>query len=250
MRIIRGYCSAFAMLVLLIGCGTKTDASRTESQPSAEPSQSGRSKEPREVTYTERERLSWNGYLISKQFQMVRDEGFDEPARNSFVSIKCAGKEVARFDNLHLSTGNATDFTLLEFLGGKEKQLVVSQTGPRDWVHWIVDLSDRPRVIFFSRDYEVNRELGMVDIDGDGVQEITQAIIRFDYFNGLSHSVSPLPTVVFKYDQQAKKYVPACRVFADWLLAEIESDKARAIGFEKAALSAPNHSNDHYYYVG
>jgi hypothetical protein len=165
------------------------------------------------------------------------------------VAIKRAGKEVARFEDYHLQIGNATDFALLSLSGREEKQLVVTQSGPRWWVHWIVDLSSEPRVVFFSKDYDVSREMGVVDIDGDGVKELTQAVMHFDYFYGLPHSLSPLPRVIFKYDPQARKYIPANREFADWLLGGVEKEKEGAEEVSQRALSAPGHSNDHYNYI-
>jgi hypothetical protein len=43
-------------------------------------------------------------------------------------------------------------------------------------------------------------------------------------FNQLSVSATPLPTVVFKYDKRAGRYLPANHRYRDYLLKGIESE--------------------------
>ena len=47
---------------------------------------------------------------------------------------------------------------------------------------------------------------------------------NFDYFDRLPHVLSPIPTVVFKYEEKKNTYLPANHLFAQYLLKEIEED--------------------------
>jgi hypothetical protein len=121
---------------------------------------------------------------------------------------------------------NATGIGLFPLLGGKTKQLIISQTLPRTGRHWIVELAANPKVLFDSGDYEVGREeLWAVDIDGDGVYEIGLFVTRFYLvFDQLSVSATPLPTVIFGYDKQVGKYLPANHRYRDYFLKDIETE--------------------------
>ena len=149
------------------------------------------------------------------------------PSSNPYAEISRNGRSVARLDSLHYSL-ETTDFALFPFLGGKAKQLAVSQTVPKYWVHWVVSLSRGARVLFYSRDFDLSRELMVADLDHDGVSEIFQCVMRFDYFDVLAHSESPLPTVIFKYNARVGKYLPANRRFAGYLLKGVDADLADA----------------------
>jgi hypothetical protein len=78
-------------------------------------------------------------------------------------------------------------------------------------------------VIFDSADYDLGREEVYVqDIDEDGVYEITLLLTAFWGFDGMTMAESPLPPIIFKYDQRTGKYIPASNKYPDRLLRGID----------------------------
>lgn len=64
-----------------------------------------------------------------------------------------------------------------------------------------------------------------VDIDGDGVYEIGMYVtIFYGRFPQLSVMLTPLPTVIFSYDKQAGRYLPANHRYRDYLLEDIVTE--------------------------
>jgi len=70
----------------------------------------------------------------------------------------------------------------------------------------------------------VGYDLVPMDLDEDGVFEFTQGILTFDYFDRLCHALSPIPTVVFKFEENTIEYLPASHLFPEYLLNGIEKD--------------------------
>jgi len=171
--------------------------------------------------FTREKSLSYNGFDIATIAK-------SKPIEFSYAVIKKNGKVLAKFDSLHLHGGpvNATEIGLFPLLGGKTKQLIISQTLPRTGRHWIVELAANPKVLFDSGDYEVGREeVWAVDLDGDGVYEIGLYVTSFyGEFNQLSVASTPLPTVFFRYDRRAGRYLPANHRYRDYLLKDIEAE--------------------------
>ncbi|HKQ92020.1 MAG TPA: hypothetical protein VJZ77_15105 [Blastocatellia bacterium] len=171
--------------------------------------------------FTRDESLSYNGFDIATITK-------SEPIEFSYAVIKKSGRMVAKFDSPHLhgGPGNAIDIGLFPLLGGNTKQLIISQTLPRTGRHWIVELAANPKVLFDSGDYEVGREeVQAVDLDGDGVYEIGLYVKSFyNEFNQLSMMYTPLPTVFFRYDKRAGRYLPANHRYRDYFLKNIEAD--------------------------
>ena len=215
----------------MVGC--KKSAADTEKPPSAPdarhspqatPTPSA-SAQPEEILmsdiFTREKSLSYNGFDIATIAK-------SKPIEFSYAVIKKNGKVLAKFDSLHLHGGpvNATEIGLFPLLGGKTKQLIISQTLPRTGRHWIVELAANPKVLFDSGDYEVGREeVWAVDLDGDGVYEIGSYVASFyGEFNQLSVASTPLPTVFFRYDRRAGRYLPANHRYRDYLLKDIEAE--------------------------
>lgn len=162
----------------------------------------------------------------------------------SYIVIKKGRTIVARFDaDVHFGLGNAADFGLFPFLGGKTQQLFISQDIPRGGRQWVVSLSRRFRVIFDGDQYAVGREgydLGAIDLDKDGIHEITAPITQFYGFSNLSPARTPLPTIAFKYNPKAEKYLPANPLFQDYSLRDTEQRKAAI----RPAEDPQNHLSD------
>jgi hypothetical protein len=206
--------------------------------PQATPTPS-ESTQPKEILmsdiFTKEKSLSYNGFDIATIVKA-------KPIEFSYAVIKKNGRVVAKFDSPHVhgGPGNGINIGLFPLLGGKAKQLIISQTLPRTGRHWIVELAANPKVLFYSGDYEVGREeVWAVDLDGDGVYEIGLYVTSFyGAFSQLSVMYTPLPEMVFRYDRRARRYLPANHRYRDYLLKDIEtgiSDLPSAPGEEYLA---------------
>jgi len=180
--------------------------------------------------FTEEESLSYNGFKIAKIEKRKRLKGKLQALSYSqelpYAVIKKNGKVLAEFEGIHGGLMNATGIGLFPLLGGKTKQLIISQTLPRTGRHWIVELTANPKVLFDSSDYEVGgEEVWAVDLDGDGVYEIRLYVTSFyNEFDQLSMMYTPLPMVVFRYDRRVGKYLPANHLYRDYFLEGIETE--------------------------
>lgn len=200
--------------------------------------QSPKEMAPKEIwigdVLTRDNRLSYGDYVIEKRQRKTR-YNYPREANSpslwidvSFAVLKRRGKVLARFDdNIFFGMGNDTRFGLVSLLGGRAKQAVISQDVPRTGTQWIVALSERPRVIFDGPRWSVGREgddMGIIDLDADGVYEITVPITDFyELQDKMSMSQIPLPEIVFRYDRAGRKYLPANPQFENHLLGEIST---------------------------
>jgi hypothetical protein len=148
----------------------------------------------------------------------------------SYATLIHDGEILARFDDgLYHPMGNSTTFGLSSLLGVHTKQLVVAQSIWRGGSYWIVNLAPRFQVIYHSGEWGVGTEdIWAIDLDHDGVDEILQPATAFYALRDkVAISRIPLPEVIFKYDVQAAKYLPANTLHKDYLLREIEESKER-----------------------
>ena len=168
--------------------------------------------------------ISYNGYEIVRLHKTV----YDKPTRMdipvSYAELRSGGRTIATFDGVYFGAGNETNFGFASLLGGETKQLVVSQTIPRNGRHWIVDLSSNATTVFDSKEWDLGQEdVCIHDFDDDGVQEISLAVTSFWGFGAMSMAESPMPDVVFKYEANVREYLPAKRQFARGL-SHIDED--------------------------
>jgi len=167
--------------------------------------------------------LEYKGFEVSRSYEPKTEK--------SSVTIKKGGKVLA-VNNVKsvLADKESSCFGLYPALGRETKQLIIVQTTGGAHcclVYRIYDFEPKLHLIFDSEKYPVGDgfdELKFVDIDGDGVMEFTQRDMTFDYWQGLAYTASPHPEVVFQYDRKAKKYYPAKRKFAGYLLKGIEEE--------------------------
>jgi hypothetical protein len=176
--------------------------------------------------FVDDDRLSYLGYEVVKLEKKVKDEypsEINSPPRMidvSYAVLKKKGRVLAKFEGVYFGMGNVTQFGLFPFLGGETKQLVVSQIIPRNGRHWIVSLSPAVRVIYDSAEYGLGREeMTVLDIDKDGAYEISQELKTFVFFEDITYGATHIIDIVLKYDEKAKKYVPASHIFRDYTLA-------------------------------
>jgi len=181
--------------------------------------------------------LTYKGYTVRKYYKDVRER--EVPGGRvevAYAALERGGKTVRSFDaGVYSGFGNSVKFGLFPFLGGEEKQLVISQDAPRAGAQWVVSLSPRPRVIYDGPAFEAGREyedMGVADLDGDGVYEIAVPVCRFYGFRGWATADTPLPLALFKYDAKAGKYLPANRLFRGHLLKDVEQEKSKVSGPE------------------
>jgi hypothetical protein len=198
--------------------------------------------------FVEGDKLIYNGYVIQKRYKKVKldyPSKMNEPPPQwtevSYAVLKRHGKTLMKFDGVYAGYGNNTQFGLFSFLGGDRKQLVVSQDISRGGNQWVISLDPTFRVIYDGRWFATGREgedLGVIDLDKDGVYEIAAPITAFYGFSEwLPTGLTPLPSTVFKYDRKARKYLPANTLFQGYLLANIDT--------EKRNISPPTDRNYH-----
>jgi hypothetical protein len=230
--------SIIVIALCVIGCNKSTAGSqkppstpdaRHSSQATPTPSTSAQPKEIlMNLNFTREKSLSYDGFSIEKiaKRSTSKSQELSYAQELYYAVIKKNGKVVAKFDDSADEPMNDIGVGLFPLLGSKTKQLIISQTVPRGGRHWVVELGAYPRVLFDSRDYEVGREeIWAVDIDGDGVYEIGLYVTAFyGEFDRLSVSATPLPKVIFSYDKQAGRYLPANHLYRDYSLKNIEAE--------------------------
>ena len=176
--------------------------------------------DPFEAAYIEGDKLSYQGYDVERST--------DARGLESTATIKKNGRIIATLRNGGLGK-ESTRFGLFSLLGGKSKQLVILQyTGGAHccWTYRIYDFQPNLHEIFDDENYGLEYlgyELLPEDIDGDGVFELIQAVMTFDYFH-MSHASSVFPTAVFSYDAKSRAYIPANERFSAYVLDGIEDD--------------------------
>lgn len=198
------YCIVVLSLVICFSCSSV--------KQNIKPSQEDIEKTLVDTYYTKQSSLFCNDYEVIKlkKKEKIEDNNVDV----SYAVIKHNQNVLFQFDGLYHPLGNSTDFGLVSLLDDRKEQLIVSQTIPRQGRHWIVDLSNKAQIIFDSFDYNLGREeYYLTDIDGDGVKEIILELTAFWGFNGMSMAESPLIEIIFKYDKNTNKYVPANHFF-------------------------------------
>jgi hypothetical protein len=226
--------SMIAIALFVVGCKKSApDQQKPLSAPGARQSTQATpipsaSAQPEEILmsdiFTREKSLSYKGFKIATIAKRKRSKNHLQGL--SYVVIKKNERVLAKFGGPIDDPLFATDIGLFPLLGGKTKQLIISQTVPRGGRHWIVELTANPKVLFDSGDFEVGREeVWTVDLDGDGVYEIWLFVTSFyGAFNQLSVMATPLPKMVFRYDKREGRYLPANHCYRDYLLKGIESE--------------------------
>lgn len=182
------------------------------------------------VDYESDDTLSHRGYEVRKidvsvPYDFPPEYGKRNSIEGTHVVVRQKGN-TADFGGVYHPQGNFADFGLFDLLGNKSEQLIISLTAPRTGRHWVVNLTPEFRVLFDSADYDVGREdFSIIDIDKDGVHEICLPIVSFYGMEGLwSVSETPLPQIIFQYDAQQMKYLPANHLFVDYALRHLNPE--------------------------
>lgn len=241
-------CVSLALAALVqLGCAARVESSRVERAAAATPAPSATpaeaKAEPAEVrigdTLVHNDDLSYKGFTAQvwqRELKYGEAPGRAGKPTAAYAVLARGEKTLLTFDaGVYHGGLNSVGFGLFPFLGGEEKQLVVSQDAPREGRQWIVSLSPHPRVIYDGPAFEAGREgddLRVVDLDGDGVYEVVALLCHFYGFRdwALAPNATPLPEIVFKYDAKARKYLPANDLFRERLLKDAEEKKAKVRG--------------------
>jgi hypothetical protein len=238
-------------LLNLASCDAQAVSSRNPSSPAlnaASPSSSQTKAVGEEIhnadAFTKSKELRYGGYTARTRYKKAKladspdTKQSSELVEASYGILEREGKTVLQFDAGVYNGGlNATSFGLFPFLGGGTKQLIVSQDAPREGRQWVVSLSPRPHVIYDGAAFGVGREagdMGVVDLDGDGIYEISVPLADFYGFHdwAISPVATPLPEVIFKYDAKAGKYLPANEQFQKYILRGVDAAKSKVHGQE------------------
>lgn len=229
----RSICCSIIFLIFLLaltGCEVPTTSIQSQSlilKPSPSATPSGEMPKMAEDFYVKTDSVEYAGFELKKLRKKVKLENTRDLTEVSYAVLQRNGRTIATFDGVYFGAGNATNFGLVSFLGTDTQQFVISQTIPRGGRHWVVSVSPKYRVLFDSRDFDVGREeMSISDIDGDGVSEISMALTTFYGFENLSSAETPLPEIIFRYDERKRKYLPANQILQSYSLRGIEKEIA------------------------
>lgn len=198
-----------------------------------------------EEIYTTQDTLSYQDYAVTRHYNTKLER--------AFATVKRNGRVLAKFEEEGFPPDKqlAIQFGLFPFLGGERKQLIVAQySGGAHCCYYfrIYELHPAFRLIFDSRKFPVEdymSEAVVLDIDKDGVFELSATINSFAYFHGI-FAGSVMPDVAFKYDQKAKQYLPANHLFPAYSLDRVE-EEIKKVEEMNASDEVPDY--DYFYYT-
>lgn len=170
--------------------------------------------------------VEYNGYRLTREVKTVKDIVAGRDTETDYGVLKFRAKTLMIFDADAFSAGNRLAFGLFPFLGTEHKQLYVERTGYREWEQWLIDLHPRFRVLYHSTDFGFWGGMQVMDIDGDGIYELSTRVTTYYMFADLPMAASPEVFALLKYDHRTKKYVPANYLFQDEALKGIKEDLA------------------------
>lgn len=106
-------------------------------------------------------------------------------------------------------------------LGPESTQVYVVASGPGGVCctnYWIVDITEKPRIIYRSQEFGSFRDpMEVFDADDDGIFELVQFDSCMRYFRDDCGSCSPEPRVYYKYNRRSEKYLPARGIIQDFV---------------------------------
>jgi hypothetical protein len=162
------------------------------------------------------------GNFTIKKDVVIKSDGFDSPETGVIDAVLSKkGKRLARFEGVYYPLGNEMSFGLFSFLGGTEKQLLVYDDSLHYEHDWIVTLSPKFEVIYNNADYDIYGGFGVLDIDKDGILELSagkDASLGFSFSRNSEMAVK----VIFKYDPKTHKYLPATHLYPEFVLQGFE----------------------------
>lgn len=177
---------------------------------------------PLEKVWAKDKSLFYKGYKITKECNKVWDDYF-----LCRLTIHKNGTVLALIETDY-TRDYWLRFGLFNFLGGKDKQLVVfTYSGGAHccYDYRIYDLNPGFRKIYDSTPLDsandIGNELFPVDINNDGVYEFRRDVMAFDYFHA-GHADAVFPPAIFEYDKRRGQYRLANRKFGDFVMLDRE----------------------------
>ena len=175
--------------------------------------------------------LAFHGYLVKRFHKSLVIDDVPEKIKPyrvdcSFARLLRHGKTVATFDgNCGHPLGNETNYGLVSVLGPGTQQLAICQSAWRNEEYWFVNWAGQ--TIFHTNDwFALGDSIRLIDFDGDGVDELVlESGAFYDLQDKLYIGRLPRPELIFKYDQQARKYLPANLRYPDYLLRNNDVSK-------------------------
>lgn len=161
---------------------------------------------------TDREALQYNGYRIETKFKKTSDEMTDRD--QGYIVLSKRGNQILKIAAmLYQPSAQNIGFGLFSFLANRDQQVAISEDHGRGGRQWIMDVSDKPRLIFDGEQWRVGRESDdceVRDVDGDGIFELSLPITDFySFMDKMAVGNVPLPMITFKYDSEKRQYFPA-----------------------------------------
>lgn len=213
-----------ALLSLFISCALSISCHRQASSQTAEPvaqvvpSPTAAALEPEQLID-----------IFDDYSEGLIHHGYEVRTLKEKVVVKRNDKVVAEFDGPYYPLGTFNELGLFDLLGDKSQQLIIAMTVPRGGRHVVVSLQPELRVLFDSDEYGVGREeFYVIDIDKDGINEISLPVTAFYAMQDKMYIAEiPLTEIVFRYDSQREKYLPANSYYADYALRGIDDEKRR-----------------------
>jgi hypothetical protein len=173
----------------------------------------------------EQQSLSVNDYTLSKTSKRVQPDydGLTSPMTVLYSVLKRKGKVIKKFEYNDFPH-NSADFGWVNSSDHPAKHILVGQTEPRSGRFWVIRLTPGYRVLFDTEDFGGSRqELWLEDIDKDGLNELK--VVTFGCTSiGFAYNLlcTPQPEIIFKYNKQADRYLPANHLLASYTLGGIE----------------------------
>lgn len=163
-----------------------------------------------------------------------KEEGF--PGSCS-LTVTLSGKNMVDLSSMS-EEKNWLRYGFIDLLGNGAKQLVVfrySGGGHCCYEYSVYDVTRNFRLIYSNAADAINgvgNELTAVDIDNDGILELRQDVMAFDYMGSGGHAGATFPPAVFAYDRNVGKYIPATAKFPSFVEEEM-TELLNAIDQEK-----------------
>jgi hypothetical protein len=185
-----------------------TTVEETTEEPDEDPN-------PLEKVWVKDKSLFYKGYKITKECDRIDDE-----FSTCWLKIRKNGKVLDAVE-ANYARENWLRFGLFNFLGGKDKQLVVhTYSGGAHccYDYRIYDLDPGFRKIYDSTPLDsandIGNELFPVDINKDGIFEFRRHVMAFQDFC--------FPLAIFEYDKNGRQYKIKNRKFGDFVMSHRE----------------------------
>ncbi|MBS1794582.1 MAG: hypothetical protein JSS81_12045 [Acidobacteria bacterium] len=167
-------------------------------------------------------RLEIGDYRIERKKVVKTDDIGSPPAEIFDAVLTKNGQPVHIFEGVYVPLGNQMSFGFYPFLGGKGKQLLVFDQSLHYERDWIVRLTPKFEILYDTDDFGMAGRFALADLDRDGIYELMAPKLASMSFS-FSRAEERTLNVVFKYDPERHKYLPATEKFPEIVLQGFEA---------------------------